>query len=134
MKNHPVFYLIIGVFILIVPTTVYLCFLVPKLSEAYNVLMASAGVIGGAGMYGASKIPEKIKFGSIFKLAANSFSIFVVVTLVQQFIWEIMGLVAVLIISFIIFKIMVEVWRNARTRKQAREAATEVARAITQNS
>ena len=60
MKNHPVFYLIIGVFVLIVPTTIYLCFLVPKLSEAYNVLMASAGVIGGAGMYGASKIPEKI--------------------------------------------------------------------------
>lgn len=134
MKNHPIFYLIIGVFILIVPTTIYLCFLVPKLSEAYNVLMASAGVVGGAGMYGASKIPEKIKFGSIFKLAANSFSIFVVITLVQQFIWEIMGLVAVFIISFIIFKIMVEVWRSARTRKQARETATEVARVITQNS
>lgn len=134
MRKYPIFYLLIGIIILIVPTTIYLCFLVPKLSEAYNVLMASAGVVGGAGMYGASKIPEKIKFGSIFKLAANSFSIFVVITLVQQFIWEIMGLVAVFIISFIIFKIMVEVWRNARTRKQARETATEVARAITQNS
>ena len=134
MKNHPIFYLMIGIFVLIVPTLIYLCFLVPKLSEAYNVLMASAGVVGGAGMYGASKIPEKIKSGSIFKLAANSFSIFVVVTLVQQFIWEIMGLVAVFIVCFIIFKIMVEAWRNARTRKQARETATEVARAITQNS
>ena len=134
MKNHPIFYLIIGISVLVIPTLIYLCFLVPQLSEAYNVLMASAGVVGGAGMYGASKIPEKIKFGSIFKLAANSFSIFVVVTLVQQFIWEIMGLVAVFIVSFIIFKIMVEVWRNARTRKHAREAATEVARAITQNS
>ena len=61
MKKHPNWYLVIAIAVLVVPTAVYLAFLIPKLTEEYNVLMASGGVIGGAGYYGAQKIPEKIK-------------------------------------------------------------------------
>ena len=62
MNKHPIWYLIIGIFILVAPTVIYLGFLIPQLTEAYNVLMASGGVIGGAGFYAASKIPEKLKY------------------------------------------------------------------------
>lgn len=128
MKKYPVFYLILAITVLIVPTVVYLCFLVPKLSEEYNVLMSSAGVIGGAGMYGASKIPEKIKFSGMFKLASNAFSIMAVTLLVEKFIIQLIGLVAVFIVSFIAYKILLEVYKNGRRRKQNSELAREITR------
>lgn len=134
MKKHPVWYLIIAISILIIPTTIYLCVLVPKLSEEYNVLMASSGVIGGAGLYGASKIPEKIKYGGLFKTAANSFTILTVTMLVEEFIVELIGLVAVFVVCFIIFKILVEVWRSAVRRKEHTELAKEIARNVNENT
>lgn len=134
MKKHPVLILIIGIFILIVPTFVYLVFLIPQLSEEYNILMASGGVIGGFGMYGATKIPEKVKYSGLFKLAANSFTILTVITLVQNFIIEIVGCIAIFIVCFIIFKILLEVWRDAKRRKQNVELAKEIARNITESS
>ena len=134
MKKHPIWYLVIAIIVLIVPTTIYLCFLVPKLSEEYNILMASGGVIGGAGFYGASKIPDKVKFSGMFKTAANCFTILTVTTLVEEFVVELIGLVAVFVVSFITFKILKEVWKNARRRKENRELAKEIARASNENS
>lgn len=130
MKKHPIWFLIIGIFILVVPTVIYLCFLIPKLSEEYNILMASGGVIGGAGFYGAQKIPEKVKYGSLFKLAANSFTTLTVLTLVNQFIMQLIGLVATFIISFIIFIILKGAWKDGRRKKENAELATEIARSV----
>ena len=130
MKKHPILYLIIGIIILIVPTAIYLCFLIPAMSETYNVLMASGGVIGGAGFYGASRIPKEIKYSGLFKLAANSFTILTIITLVQEFALQLIGLVAVFIISFIAFIILKGAWKNGRQRLKDEHLATEVARNI----
>lgn len=134
MKKHPIWYLVIAILILIIPTTIYLCILVPRLSEEYNVLMASGGVVGGAGLYGASKIPDKVKYSGLFKTAANSFTILTVTVLVEEFIIELVGLIAVFVVCFITFKILVEVWKNARRRKENRELAREIARSVNENS
>lgn len=128
MRKHPIWYLVIAILILIVPTTIYLCILVPRLSEEYNVLMASGGVLSGAGLYGASKIPDKVKYSGLFKTAANSFTILTVTVLVEEFIIELVGLVAVFVVCFIAFKILMEVWRSARRRKENSELASQVAR------
>ena len=130
MKKHPVWYLIVAITILIVPTTIYLCILVPKLSEEYNILMSSGGVIGGAGLYGASKIPDKIKYGGLFKTAANSFTILTITVLVEEFIVSLVGLVAVFVVCFIVFKILVEGWKGARRRKENSQLASEIARSL----
>lgn len=132
MKKHPIIYLFIGIGILIVPTLIYLIFLVPKLTEEYNVLMASGGVIGSAGLYGAQKIPEELKYGKLFKLAANSFTIMIVITLVNKFIMEIIGLIAVFIVSFIIFMVLKGAWKNGRRRNENNELAKEISRNIAQ--
>lgn len=134
MKKHPIWYLIIAISILIIPTLIYLCFLVPRLSEEYNVLMTSGGVVGGAGLYGASKIPEKVKYSGLFKTAANSFTMLTVTVLVEEFIIEVVGLIAVFVVCFITFKILVEVWKNARRRKENGELAKEIARNLNETS
>lgn len=134
MKKHPIWYLIIGIFILIVPTIIYLCFLIPKLSEEYNILMASGGVIGGVGLYGTSKIPEKIKYSSLMKLAGNAFTILTVTAVIEKFIIEIIGLIIVIIISYIIFAIFKELWKDGKQKNRNSELAEEIARNITKNS
>lgn len=130
MNKHPIWYLIIGIVVLIVPTGVYLGFLIPAMSETYNVLMASGGVIGGAGFYGASRIPKEVKYSGLFKLAANSFTILTVITLVQEFVLQLVGLVAVFIVSFIIFIILKGVWKNGSQKLRDDRLATEVARNV----
>lgn len=130
MKKHPIWYLIIGIVVLIVPTGVYLGFLIPAMSETYNVLMASGGVISGAGFYGASRIPKEVKYSGLFKLAANSFTILTVITLVQEFALRLVGIVAVFIVSFIAFIILKGAWKNGRQRLKDERLATEVARNV----
>lgn len=130
MKKHPIWYLIIGIIVLIVPTGVYLGFLIPAMSETYNVLMASSGVIGGAGFYGASIIPKEVKYSSLLKLAANSFTILTLITLVQEFVLQLIGLVSVFIVSFIIFIILKGAWKNGKQRLENERLATEVARNV----
>lgn len=134
MSKHPVLYLILGIFILITPTIIYLCFLIPKLSEEYNVLMASGGVIAGGGMYGASMIPDKVKYGTLYKTAAKSFTLLTAITLVEKFIVQIIGLIAVFIASWIVFQILKGVYKNAKRRKETTEIAEEVARSIDEAS
>lgn len=130
MKKHPILYLIIGIIILIVPTVIYLCFLIPAMSETYNVLMASGGIIGGAGFYGANRIPKDIKFSGLFKLAANSFTILTIITLVQEFALQLVGLVAVFIVSFIVFIILKGAWKNGKRRLESERFAAEAARNV----
>ena len=130
MKKKPIWFLVIGIIVLIVPTSIYLGFLIPQLKEEYIVLMSSGGVIAGGGMYGAQIIPEKVKYSSLYKTSARSFTLLTVITLVQEFIMEIIGLVAVFIISFIIFSILKETWKNARRRQEKTEFAEEIARNI----
>lgn len=130
MKKHPIWFLIIGIIILIVPTATYLCFLIPKMQEEYIALMSSGGIIAGGGMYGASIIPEKIKYSGLYKLSARSFTLLTVTVLVQEFIMKIIFLVATFIISYIIYKIFKEIWKNARRRNENAELAKEIARSI----
>lgn len=134
MSKHPIIYLLIGITFLVVPTVVYLIFLVPKLCEEYNILMSSAGIIGSTGMYATSKIPEKWKYSALAKTASNSINALIVMTIVQEFVNEIIGLFAVFIASLIIYKIFVEVWKGAKQRKQNSELAKEIARSVSKTS
>ena len=134
MKKRPVFYLVLGIIILLVPTSIYLVFLVPKLTQEYNILMASGGIIGGFGFYGASKIPEKLKYSGLFKTSANAFTAFTVITIVQKFIVQLIGLCATFLVSFIIFKLLMEAFKNAKQRIRDAELAKEIARNINEAS
>lgn len=134
MSKHPIIYIIIGIAILLIPTIIYLCFLVPKLSEEYNVLMASGGIIGGSGFYAASQIPEKLKYSSLFKLATNSFTILTIILIVEKFIIHLIGLGFTFIISYIIFILLKGVYKNARRKNDNRELAEEISRNINKTS
>ena len=127
-------YLVIGIIILIVPTIIYLCFLIPKMKEEYIILMSSGGVIAGSGLYGAKAIPQKVKFSGLFKLSARAFTLLTVTTLVNEFIIELIGLVAVFIVSYIIFKILLEVYRDRKQAQASKNLAREIARSIDETS
>lgn len=130
MKKHPIWYLIIGITILIIPTLIYLCFLIPRMSEEYNILMVSGGIISGGGLCGTNSIPDKIKFSGIYKLAGTSFTLLTVVTLVHKFIMQIVGLVGTFIACFIIFLFFKGAWKNARRRNETERIATEIAQNV----
>lgn len=134
MKEHPIWYRVIGLFILIVPTLIYLCFLVPCLSEEYNVLMASGGIIGGAGFYASSLIPAEKQYSSLYKTACNSFTVLVVITLVEKFIIQLVFLVALFIVCFITYKILEGVYKNAVYDKKSRELSKQIASSIVECS
>ena len=134
MKKHPIWFLIIGIFILIVPTFIYLCFLIPMLSEEYNVLMASGGIIGIGGIAGTELISNNIKFSNLYKLSIKSLSIFSVLTIVQEFIGLVLGAAFTFVVSYIIFKILMEVYKNARRRKENEFIAREISRNIAEIS
>lgn len=134
MRNRPILYLILGIIILIVPTLIYLCFLVPQMCEEYNILMASGGIIGGSGMYGVYKIPEKAKYSGLLKLVCTSFTLSTVIILVEKFIPQIVFLFLTFIISFIAFRVLLAKYRIARRKKDNAELAEEVARNVTKNT
>lgn len=133
-SNRYIWYLIIGIILLIVPTAVYLGFLIPAMKDEYIVLMSSAGAIGGSGMLGTHMIPEKTKYGFLFKTASKSFTLLVVITLVQSFIKELIGLAVVMILSYIVFIIMRGLYKDGKQRKQSAELAEEVARSVVEAS
>ena len=134
MRKHPIWYLIIAIAVLIVPTIIYLCFLVPQLTERYNVLMSSAGVIGGSGFYGASKIPTTWKYSGIFKTAVNSFTVLIVGTLVNEFAMQIIFLIALFVACFLTYKILMEKWKDGKRRKDNEYIAEQIARSIDKTS
>lgn len=130
-KRLYVWYLVIAIIMLLAPTAIYLGFLIPKMHDEYTILMASGGCIGGAGMFGANMIPDKVKFGTLYKTAAKSFTLLTVITLVKDFIPQIIGLIATIIVSYILFVIFRELYRNGKRRKQDTELAEKVAQSIT---
>jgi len=130
MKKHPIWFIILGIIILVIPTLLYLIWLMPKLTEEYNALLSSAGIIGGAGFFGTSKIPINLSNSSLFKLASNSFTTLTVILLVQEFIMEIIILASIFIISFIIFKLLIGAYKNAKRRNENAELAEEIARIV----
>lgn len=131
---NPIWFLIIGIFILVVPSAIYLGFLIPSMKEEYVVLLSSGGCIGGAGTFGATMIPDKTKYGTLYKTASKSFTMLVVVTLIKDFIAQIIGLIAVAVVSYILFIIFKELWSNGKRRRENKELATEITRGITEAS
>ena len=130
MKKKYIWFLVSAIFVLVVPTVVYLFFLIPKLEDEYIMLMSSGGVIGGAGMYAANAIPDKVRFSSLFKTSARSFTILTVTILVEKFINELIGLAVTIILSYIAYKILMEVYHDRKRSQQSTERAQEIARNI----
>ena len=130
MKKKYIWLLVSAIFVLVVPTVVYLFFLIPKLEDEYIMLMSSGGVIGGAGMYAANAIPDKVRFSSLFKTSARSFTILTVTILVEKFINELIGLAVTIILSYIAYKILMEVYHDRKRSQQSTELAQEIARNI----
>ena len=93
-------------------------------------LMSSGGVIGGAGMYAANAIPDKVRFSSLFKTSARSFTLLTVTILVEKFINELIGLAVTIILSYIAYKILMEVYHDRKRSQQSSELAQEIARNI----
>lgn len=133
-KMKPIWWLIIGIILLIVPTAVYLGFLIPCMKEEYTILMASGGAIGSAGIGVSEFIPETAKYGTLYKTATKSFSMLVLITLVQDFIGQLIGLAAVVIVSYIVFKIFKELWKDGRAKQQSEYIAEKVTRSIVETT
>lgn len=134
MKKNPIWILLIGIFILIVPVSIYLGFIIPKLEERYIILTASSGMVSGAGMGAAMAVPEKWKYSSLYKLSIKSATLLIASTLVNEFYIHLIGVIATFIVSYIIYRILKGVWKNERRRKENRELAEEIARNIDKNS
>lgn len=130
MSKHPIWYMVIGITVMVVPAIVYLMFLIPQLSEEYTALMSSAGIIGGGGLYAIDKFPDKFKYSGLFKTSSRAFDALVVITLVQDFIGLIIGFLATVLASFIIFKILMGVYKDARRKQSNSQLAEEIARNI----
>lgn len=128
MKKHPWIVLVLAILVLTVPTILYLIWLVPQLSAEYTSLLASAGIIGGAGTYGANAIPDEVKYGTLFKTASKAYTMLIVLTIVEKFLNKLILLGAILILSYIIFKILIDIWHTLRRRKENGQLATEIAR------
>lgn len=124
----PIWWLIIGICILIIPTGIYLGFLIPQMKDEYIVLMSSGGAIGSAGLFGANMIPETAKFGTLYKTASKAMTMLVVITLVQDFIGQLLGLVAVFAVSYIVFLIMRGLWKDGKQARANLLLAKEVSR------
>lgn len=134
MKKRPYLFLIIGITFLLVPTVVYLAFLTPLLTEEYNMLITSGGVIGGVGYFASSKIPETFKYSGLFKMASNSFTTLIIATLVKDFIMEIIFLVVTIVLSIIVFRIFLELFRYYRRRLENADLAETISRNLAKNS
>lgn len=130
----PIGFLIIGILFLIVPSAIYLGFLIPKMSEQYIILMSSGAGIGGAGMFGTGMIPETAKFGTLYKTASKALTMLVVITLVQNFIGQLIGLAATFAVSYVIYRIFKEAWKHGRQRTENRILAQEVAGSVVKAS
>ena len=134
MKKKYIWILVSAITILVVPTVIYLCFLIPQMKEEYIVLMSSGGVIAGGGLYGASAIPDRVKYSGLFKMSARAFTLLTVTTLVEKFIVQLIGLVATIVVSYVIFKILLEVYRERKQARQNDDLASKIARSIDEAS
>lgn len=129
-KFNPTWFLVIGIILLIAPTAIYAGFLIPRMADRYIVLMSSGAGIGGAGLFGTGMIPETAKFGTLYKTASKALTLLVVITLVQEFIGQIIGLVATFAVSYIVFLIFKGLWKDGKQARQNAKLAKEVARGV----
>lgn len=129
---NPVWFLVIGICILIIPTAIYMGFLIPSMSEEYAIMMGSGAGLGGTGLFATGLIPETAKYGTLYKTASKATTLLVVITLVQNFIGRLIGLAAVFAVSYIVFLVMRGLWRDGRKRKEDERLAKEVARSTAQ--
>lgn len=127
---NPVWFLVIGICILIIPTAIYMGFLIPTMSEEYAIMMGSGAGLGGTGLFATGLIPDTAKYGTLYKTASKSLTMLVVITLVQNFIGRLIGLAAVFAVSYIVFLVMRGLWRDGRRKKQDEQLAEKVARGI----
>lgn len=104
------------------------------MKEDYIVLMSSGGVIGVGGMFGTSMIPDTTKFGTLYKTASKSFTMLVVITLVKDFVGQLLGLACVFAVCYIVFRIFKELWKNGKRKLENAELAKEVARSVNEAS
>lgn len=131
---NPIWYLIIGIAILIIPAAIYLGFLIPAMKDEYIILMSSGGAIGGAGLFGTGMIPETAKYGTLYKTASKSITLLIVITLIQNFIGQILGLIAVIIASYIVFIIMRGLYKDGKRARENRALAEEISRSVIEAS
>lgn len=130
MKKHPFLYMIVGLAFLLIPTIIYLVYLIPMLNEEYNVLMASGGVIGSSGLYLTDKIPESWVHSKILKFASKSFTLLTVMTLIEKFYMQILGLLVVIVASIIVFYIFKGLYANGKRKIEDERLADTVARSV----
>lgn len=130
MKRKYILYLLFGLSILIVPTVVYLFFLIPQMKEEYIVLMSSGGIICPAGLTIAKNIPKESKFSSIAKLAVNSTTLLITITLVQRFINQLIVLAIIIIVSFILYSILKIKYKVEREKFKNAQLAREITRSV----
>lgn len=126
----PIWFLVIGICILVIPTAIYMGFLIPSMSEEYAIMMGSGAGIGGTGMFATGLIPDTAKYGTLYKTASKSLTLLVVITLVQNFIGRLIGLAAVFAVSYIIFLVMRGLWKDGRQKQQNADLADKVARSV----
>lgn len=130
----PIWFLVIGICILIIPTAIYMGFLIPKMSQEYAIMMGSGAGIGGTGLFATGLIPDTAKYGTLYKTASKSLTLLVVITLVQNFIGLLIGLAAVFAVSYLIFIILRGLWKDGRQKQQNAQLANQVARSVAEAS
>ena len=127
---NPNWFLVIGICILIIPAAIYLGFLIPRMKDEYIALMSSGSGLGGAGAFGTYMIPETAKFGTLYKTASKSITMLVVITLVKDFIGQLLGLALVFIISYIVFLIMRSRWKDGKRKRENADIANSVSQGV----
>lgn len=134
MKKKYILIAIIAYFVLIVPTVIYLCWLIPRLTAEYNTMLASGGMIGGAAFYGASKIPDTIKFSGLFKTASRSYTLLIISILVKEFYIECVALFAIIISCYIVFKILKGMYYDRKRQFENKQLAREISSSLNERS
>lgn len=130
MKKKYIWIAIIAYIVLIVPPIIYLCWLIPNLTEEYNTMLASGGVIGGAAFYGASKIPDTVKFSGLFKTASRSYTLLIISILVKEFYIQCVALVAIIISCYIVFKILKGIYYDRKREFENKQFAKEISSSL----
>lgn len=134
MKKRYIWIAIIAYIVLIVPTVIYLCWLIPNLTAEYNTMLASGGMIGGAAFYGASKIPDTVKFSGLFKTASRSYTLLIISILVKEFYIECVALFAIIISCYIVFKILKGIYYDRKRRFENKQLAREISSSLNERS
>ncbi len=134
MKKRYIWIAVIAYLVLIAPTTIYLCWLVPNLTAEYNTMLASGGILGGSAFYGASKIPDTVKFSGLFKTASKSYTLLIISILIKDFYIECVGLLAIIVTCYIVFKILKGIYYDRKRQFENKQLAREISSSLNERS